>query len=109
VTCYSGAVDERRQHVRYRVALAVQIKGNAVGVRGATMGNISIGGAFIETRHPPTQGAKVWVLILPENSEAESLPARVVHIDPQGIGVEWETLDDPRRAYLERLLSSVNG
>jgi Tfp pilus assembly protein PilZ len=100
-------VDERRQHARYRVALAVQIKGNAVGVRGATMGNISVGGAFIETRHPPAHGAKVWVLILPEKSEAESLPARVVHIDPQGIGVEWDPLDATKQAYLERLLSTV--
>ena len=100
-------MEERRKFVRYRVSLAVEMHATAVGVRGGTLGNISFGGAFIETRMKLGRGARIWVVVQEEKGEPESLAAVVCYVCAEGVGIEWMDVDARRRAYLDHLMGQL--
>jgi hypothetical protein len=97
-------MDERRQHQRHKVAMAVGMKGDWVAVISATMEDISQGGAFIKTSRPLKVGSTLDLLVLREDGPPLSLPATVRRIVNDGIGVAWGPLDEAGQTFLRSVL-----
>jgi hypothetical protein len=102
-----GLVRERRQHVRFKVAIAVGMKGDSIAVITATMEDISHGGAFIKTERPPTRGAEVDIVVMRDGGPPISLPATVCRALPDGVGVAWRELGDAQRSFVLALLDGT--
>jgi PilZ domain len=89
---------EHRWGVRTRVDIAVRLAGNSVTVLDGRLMNVSLSGAFITLGCPVNPLSRLDIQFLaPRESRHTSIkiPARVVRLGPNGIGVEWSEFACP--------------
>ncbi len=99
-------MDERRQHQRHRVTMAVAIKGHAVQVYAANMEDVSLGGARIATSRPPPEGTTFDVIIMRDDGPPLCLHARVQRCSADSIGVAWVKPGERELMFLLALMQS---
>ncbi|MDF1566098.1 MAG: TIGR02266 family protein [Deltaproteobacteria bacterium] len=100
---------ERRLPIRLRVALQ-----GPQEIEHLLTQNLSSGGLFLKTHHPPPVGSHVALeLRLPETELPLGLEGEVRHHDQQedgttGVGIAFESLDDETIATLENYLQKLS-
>jgi hypothetical protein len=97
-------VDERRQHKRHKVTMAVSIKGSAVAVMAAHMEDVSLGGARIRTSRPPSIGSTLDIVMTRDDGPPLAMRARVQRADPDSVGVQWFGLGEREALFLLTLM-----
>jgi hypothetical protein len=97
-------VDDRRQHKRHKVTMAVSIKGSSVAVIPAYMEDVSLGGALIRTSRPPAIGSTLDVIVMRDDGPPLSMHARVQRSGDESIGVQWFGLGEREGLFLLTLM-----
>ncbi|HUQ07396.1 MAG TPA: PilZ domain-containing protein [Kofleriaceae bacterium] len=97
-------MDDRRQHTRHKVKMAVSIRGTSVALVSAYLEDVSLGGARISTDRPTPVGGTVDILVMREDGPPLSMRARVQRSDPDSMGVQWFGLGEREALYLLTLM-----
>jgi hypothetical protein len=92
--------DERRQHRRHKVTIAVGMQADAAALISGTMEDVSLGGALIRAARPPKEGGEVSVVVLRDGEAPLSLPATVCRVIGDGVGIAWGELDGEGQAFV---------
>ena len=110
------AFDNVQKHPRYRLNAPVDVVTASAHVEELPLENISLGGAFIRTTHPPPAGSPVRLRIR-SGGGALGLMGRVVHViepaqaekkaHPAGMGVQFEGLSPETQHLLERFVGGL--
>jgi hypothetical protein len=87
--CETVSVDERREHARYEVPLAIQIDAEGRAGRVGVLRNGSAGGLLFVTRSHFRQGEKVDVTVLLPKGLAVLATARVVRVGELAAVYPW--------------------
>jgi hypothetical protein len=83
----------QRQHPRKRVALRARTQLGVQPDHLAVVTDLSQGGAFIETRHPPMRGSRLWLSVpLADGNELNSY-VEVTRVTNRGVGARFVRLD----------------
>ena len=98
--------EERRRHQRASVDLEVSLKFPSVQqFLSACAGDISESGMFIRLENPQHQTGEVVTLQFDAGKERiVQGTARIVRIDPTGIGVEFVELDSVSQQLVEMIV-----
>jgi PilZ domain len=89
---------EHRWGVRTRVDIAVRLAGNSLTVLDARLMNVSLSGALITLGCPVNLPARLHIQFLAPRESRHipiRIPARVVRLGSNGIGVEWSEFACP--------------
>lgn len=97
-------MDDRRQHKRHKVTMAVSIHGSSVAVIPAYMEDVSLGGALIRTSRPPALDATLDIIVMREDGPPLSMHARVKRSAADSIGVQWFGLGEREALFLLSLM-----
>lgn len=98
--------EDPRRHERILVpeACQIRVKGNGNGPQlEGTVSVIGLGGMFVRTKIPPPSGSTLHVVLTGANVSLES-ECKVVHVKPNGTGVELTGLTPENEAKLKALL-----
>lgn len=107
---------DNRRHLRIGVALQVKFSSieDLENMINASAIDLSCGGMFIRTNKESEKGRKVEIELPGENSTPVRIRGTVRHIryidgQPDGIGIEFNELDDPALRVVEGLLEKTAG
>ena len=99
----SKIVVEGRRTTRSPVYLDADINTGKEKIH-AEIGDISMEGAYIKTRRQITKGEHVALRLSGPDGEEIALMSKVVRIDDNGFGVQFESIDGPNRKKIEALI-----
>lgn len=98
--------EDLRNHERVLVPeacrISVKANGNGPHLEG-TVSVIGLRGMFVRTKSPPAPGSTLHVVLTGANVSLES-ECKVVHVKPNGIGVELSGLTPENEEKLKALL-----
>jgi Tfp pilus assembly protein PilZ len=96
---------DQRQHPRFACRVKVDFDINDWSY-GGVVTNVSLGGVFIETRHPITVGSEITLSLSSLNkSRLCNVKGKVVRRDAKGVGVRFNELS----MYQQQVVSSYLG
>jgi Tfp pilus assembly protein PilZ len=101
-------MDERREHTRITVTLAVKMTGDRAAVIWATMEDLSRGGAFIKTSQRLAIGVPVEIIVVAEEGPTVVLPGVVCRHTERGVGVRWSHLAPREASFLAGMLAALH-
>jgi hypothetical protein len=97
---------ERRRHRRLRIPVECQVPGES-GVRRSRIGDLALGGCFVETPLTFVVGTPLTLVLGPNAAGLPSLSGTVVGVQPGiGFSVRFDPLDEDTRARLLVLLNA---
>lgn len=108
----SDSSTARRRTDRIPLDGRVIVKSGSTQLRGIA-GNISTGGAFVETEQPPAVGTEVTLLVQLDPRMSLHITGVVrwhevdCHLCPVGFGVQFINIGDGFRAWLSRLVEGT--
>jgi len=103
------AVTPKRRH-SLRIHLETQLVASMSGARNgsATVRDLGLGGAFLETKLPFEVGDSLHVKIL-SGSPPFQCPSKVRNVMADGIGIEFVQMKPEDRELLRRLITNLLG
>jgi hypothetical protein len=107
--CYAQArvTPERRQHQR----LARPFEGNWRGASGANkcrIGDLSLGGCFVETLAMPTAGEHTHVTIALGAGTEVTFSGTVIYVEPKmGFAVKFDDLDPAHSEQIRQIMQAL--
>ena len=98
----------KREHHRKPIRAAVEYA-TQESVYRSFVQNISVGGAFIETRIPIRVGQDISLnFVLPTNPQKHiKINGQIVRVSPQGVGVEFKALNKEQKMLIKSYLDMV--
>gem|GEM_PF-917402 len=91
----NSPIEDKRKHPRFRVAMRVEVEQPGGQMQILRTRNMCENGVFLEAGESPLPalGSRVWLRILDRlggEEEAPRVEGRVVRVEEEGIGVQFE-------------------